>query len=61
MGLKSTSANPLGRPKLYDTYVKVQMTSRQRDAVETEATARGIPVSQVLRDLINSNLLEADS
>lgn len=50
-------ARPLGRPKLYDTELRISVTDRQRDAVDSAALEREVPVAQVIRDLINEHLL----
>lgn len=47
----------MGRPKLYDGELKFAVTNEQREAVEREAKRQVVPPSQVLRDLINKNLL----
>lgn len=43
-----------GRPKKYDGVVKVPLTKRQRDALETTAMLEGANLAEVIRRAIDA-------
>lgn len=49
----------MGRPKLYRNEVKADVTDRQAEALRQAAEAREVPMSQVLRELIDRHLIGA--
>lgn len=50
-----------GRPKLYQTELRIPVTQRQHDALAAASTLAGVPLAQIVRDAVDSYLSALES